>query len=100
VKPVTINAAAERELREAVVHYDGERAGLGGEFRAEFEAAVGRVRHDPLAYAVDDTLGARFCPLRRFPYTIFYVDLGDHIWIAAVAHQHRRPGYWTRRRPD
>jgi hypothetical protein len=30
---------------------------------------------------------------------VYYVELDDAIWIAAVAHQKRRPGYWTRRKP-
>jgi hypothetical protein len=38
--------------------------------------------------------------LRRFPYTIHYAVLHDAIWIAAVAHQRRRPGYWAVRRPE
>jgi len=42
----------------------------------------------------------RACPLKRFPYTIFYIDLDEQIWVGAVAHQSRRPGYWARRRPD
>ena len=35
-----------------------------------------------------------------FPYTIYYVALDDSLWIAAMAHQRRRPGYWSRRHPE
>jgi hypothetical protein len=38
--------------------------------------------------------------LRRFPYLIYYVELDDSLWIAAVAHQKRRPGYWSHRRVE
>jgi len=100
VKPVTLHADAEVELREALDYYEGQRAGLGGEFRREFEAALQRVRENPQAYASEDDSGVRSCPLRRFPFTLVYVELDDRIWVAAVAHQRRRPRYWARRQPE
>ncbi len=30
----------------------------------------------------------------------YYEELADRIWVAAVRHQHRRPGYWSRRKPN
>lgn len=91
---------AEAELREALRYYEAQRPGLGSEFRTEFEAAVQRVRENPESNAVEDDSGARYCMLRRFPYNIVYVDLDDRIWVAAVAHQRRRPRYWARRSPN
>ena len=35
--------------------------------------------------------------VRRFPYSILYTLEGDEVVVLAVAHQSRRPGYWTRR---
>jgi toxin ParE1/3/4 len=95
-----LHADAEVELREALDYYERQRAGLGGEFRREFEAALQRVRENPQAYAAEDDSGVRHCPLRRFPYTLVYVEMDDRIWVAAVAHQRRRPRYWARRRPN
>jgi toxin ParE1/3/4 len=100
VRPFAIHADAEAELREALAYYEQQRTGLGREFRAEFEAALNRVRQNPLAYAAEDESGVRFCPFHRFSYTLVYLDLDDRVWVAAVAHQSRRPGYWARRRPD
>lgn len=100
MKPVTLHTDAEAELREALDYYEGQRTGLGGEFRREFEAALQRVRENPQAYAVEDDSGVRYCPLRRFPFTLVYVELDDRIWVAAVAHQRRRPRYWARRRTE
>jgi toxin ParE1/3/4 len=100
VKPFILHEDAEVELREALDSYEGRRIGLGGEFRQEFEAALWRVCENPQAYAAEDAAGVRSCPLRRFPYALVYVELDDRIWVAAVAHQRRRPRYWARRRPD
>jgi toxin ParE1/3/4 len=98
VKPVTFHSVAEKELSKATSYYERQREGLGSEFRREFEAALAQVCHNPNAYAVQDESGVRYCPLHRFPYTLVYVEVDDEIWIAAVAHQHRRPRYWARRR--
>ncbi len=99
MKPVVMHAEAEAELEAAATYYERHRPGLGREFRVEFEAALARLTANPELYAieVDEVRG---CPLRRFPYTVHYIDLADRIWLAAVADQRRRPGYWSRRRPD
>ena len=100
MKPFTIHAEAEAELREALAWYERQSAGLGGQFRAAFEAGLDRVRDNPQMYADEDRTGVRMCPLGRFPYLIVYIDLGGPIWVAAVAHAKRREGYWADRRPD
>lgn len=35
--------------------------------------------------------------LDRFPYSVLYAVASDRVWVVAVAHQHRRPGYWQQR---
>jgi toxin ParE1/3/4 len=89
---------AEIELEKAAAYYENQREGLGQEFRLEFEAALGRLLENPQTYVIEVDQ-VRACSLKRFPYTIYYAELDDQIWLAAVAHHHRRPGYWYRRRP-
>jgi toxin ParE1/3/4 len=100
VKPVIFHAEAEQEFRAAVVYYETQRPGLGYEFRTAVEEAVERIQRFPQAFSPYGDQGARKCVLGRFPYTIFYVELEERIWIAAVAHQRRRPGYWVGRTPN
>jgi hypothetical protein len=98
MKPIDFHPDAAAEAREAAVHYEGVRAGLGTDSQAELDAALARIRDNPLMYAAES--GAiRICPLHRFPYSIFYEDMADRVWVAAIGHHHRRPGYWARRRP-
>lgn len=87
---------AQRELDEAVAHYNAESSGLGGAFVLETVAAIERIRRFPLAW---HPLGAevRRCLLRRFPYGLIYCLEGDGILILAVAHTHREPDYWRDR---
>ncbi len=42
----------------------------------------------------------RKCVIQRFPYVMYYMDLDAVIWIAAIAHAKRRPGYWMSRTPE
>jgi len=35
--------------------------------------------------------------LSRFPYKLLYSVESDHIYLIAVAHQHRMPEYWIDR---
>ena len=35
--------------------------------------------------------------LSRFPYKLLYSVESDHLYIVAVAHQHREPTYWIDR---
>jgi toxin ParE1/3/4 len=100
VKPVAVHADAEAEILAAIAYYEGQRAGLGREFREEFETTIDRIRRLPQAAPPLDPQGTRKQRFRRFPYTIYYVESDQEIWIAAVAHQKRRPGFWTGRRPD
>jgi len=39
----------------------------------------------------------RRCRLHRFPYSVIYTQDGADILVLAVAHQHRKPGYWRKR---
>ena len=56
-------------------------------------------RDNPHLYAAES--GAiRIGPLHRFPYSVYYEELEDRIWVAAVGHHSRRPGYWARRKPN
>jgi hypothetical protein len=99
VKPIDFHPDAAQEANDAVDYYDGLRSGLGDDFRAELNAALARIQQNPQLYPAES--GAiRVCPLHRFPYAVYYEELDDRIWVAAVGHQSRRPGYWAgRQRP-
>ena len=94
---VSIAAEAERELIEGARYYTAQaNLDLGLAFIAEFERSVEVLRSHP-------ELGARWrhesrrMPLRRFPYSVIYLLYPNEIRILAVAHQRRKPGYWSGR---
>ncbi len=98
MKPVDFHPDAAEEAREAAARYESLRVGLGVDFQTELDATLARIRSNPQMYAAESGT-IRFAPLHRFPYSVIYEELADRIWIAAVGHHRRRPGYWARRRP-
>ncbi|MCE9534220.1 MAG: type II toxin-antitoxin system RelE/ParE family toxin [Planctomycetes bacterium] len=100
MKPVIFYSEAEAELEEASDYYDMRRLGLGAEFETAVEEAVSRVSQTPRAFAAHGDQGLRECLVRRFPYTVYFFERDADIWIAAVAHQSRKPDYWSSREPE
>ena len=100
MKPLVFHPDATAELRAAAAYYERQRPGLGRDLQREVERASNRIQQDPQRFPQHNETGLRKCFVRRFPYTIFYLELEDQIWIAAVAHQRRRPGYWRSRTPE
>jgi toxin ParE1/3/4 len=94
--PVTILHEAEDELREAVKYYEGKRPGLGSDFALEVEASIESVRRFPERWPLRSD-GTRRYLVQHFPYIVVYLFLNDHVWIIALAHCKRRPGYWSTR---
>lgn len=93
---VTILDEAEDELLEAIEYYEGKSPGLGLDFAKEVKASVELIRHFPEACALRED-GTRRCLTRRFPYIIVYLSHEGRVWVVAIAHCKRRPGYWADR---
>jgi ParE toxin of type II toxin-antitoxin system, parDE len=96
MKPVVELAAATAELEQAVAWYEQREPGLGERLYVAFqETRLFIRRHSPLGspFAHD----TRKWRVRDFPYKVIYFDLPDKILIVAIAHDSRRPGYWSGR---
>jgi toxin ParE2 len=87
---------AEQELDEAVAYYNAQADGLGDAFLLETLRIFGLVKQYPLAWHPLGG-GIRRCRLSRFPYGVIYTPEADEILVIALAHMHRRPGYWRDR---
>ena len=94
---VRLLAPAEFELDEAMQWYAAQAPGLDRQFLSEVERAISRISEHPDAW---HTLGGqiRRYRLSRFPYGIIYAAEPDGIIVLAIAHLHRKPAYWRRRR--
>ena len=87
---------AKLELEDATLFYELEFEDLGLRFKKEVQKAAIRVSEYPKAWSVERG-DVRKCLLHKFPYKLLYSIEDDHIFIIAVAHQHRKPDYWIDR---
>jgi plasmid stabilization system protein ParE len=93
--------AAQRELDEAFEWYEAQRSGLGNAFIDEINATVRRIRRNPEAYARVER-DIRRALVKRFPYGVMYGydPAAKLIVVVAIAHLHRKPGYWANIGPE
>ncbi|OIQ87782.1 plasmid stabilization system protein [mine drainage metagenome] len=88
--------AAQHELDEAVEYYNAEVPKLGHAFLMETLAALERIRQFPNGWH-PLSQNTRRCRLLRFPYGVVYAAAANEITVIALAHLHRKPGYWRQR---
>jgi plasmid stabilization system protein ParE len=96
VSEVPFHPAAREEFFQAIDRYEAEVPGLGSDFIAEVERATGRILDFP-DIGSTHLAGTRRVILRRFPFSIVYQVEPSGVFIVAVAHHSRRPGYWRDR---
>lgn len=98
---VRFSAEAIAELEAATLWYEEKLPGLGRALIDAVDAALAHVADWPRSGSpvptVLDVLDIRRVPVARFPYNLPYIVLDDAVVVLAVAHDRRRPGYWTGR---
>jgi len=87
---------AEAEFIESAAHYEGEVPGLGHRFgRAVREALELLLEKPEIGSPLNEEL--RSFVVGSFPYSIIYAQQGHLLFVLAVAHGSRKPGYWASR---
>jgi plasmid stabilization system protein ParE len=104
-RPIRLHDAARREAVNAARWY-ARYAGmsLAREFFSAVDSTLASIGEHPearpLAHDAPPSVEARQAALhRRFPYRVVFVARTTDVYVLAVAHKRRRPGYWTRRFP-
>lgn len=87
---------AEAEFFAAVLWYESKEAGLGRRFRSEVAGVINSIVANPLLWR-ERSGGYRRVNCPVFPYYVAYFIRGDKIIIAAIAHELRKPEYWSNR---
>ena len=96
MKAVEYHPLAFEELIDSAEYYEARAELLGESFLDEVERAVADVSESPERWPYF-LLNSRRRLLDRFPYSIVYLIETERIYILAVMHQRRRPGYWRKR---
>ena len=86
----------EHEVRASYEWYQDQAAGLGDDFLTELEKAYQTIIELPDTWPKFHDGFRRFL-LSKFPFSVIYRFDKKAIYIVAVMHNSRKPGYWTRR---
>jgi plasmid stabilization system protein ParE len=87
---------AKAEFLAAIEFYESQEPGLGRAFAVDVEQAVDLAVRFPSIGSPAPSNTRRFL-LRRFPYSIVYLSTTDSMWVIAVEHHRRKPGFWENR---
>ncbi|NJK91836.1 MAG: type II toxin-antitoxin system RelE/ParE family toxin [Blastochloris sp.] len=93
---IVLHPTADSELTEAVSYYAEIDPQLGERFYLEMERLISEIAVHPQTFRMFDPPARRHFSL-SFPYGIIYLEQEDRIWVVAVMHMKRDPGYWKSR---
>lgn len=98
MKPLTISTAASEELTEAVRWTEARRPGWGERL---FDAVTHTIdlilAHPEIGEARPGRHASRQLRVLGFPYYVAYRVRERDVYVVAIAHTSRRPGYWKSR---
>jgi plasmid stabilization system protein ParE len=98
---VQFEEEADAEYRLAGRWYEARREQLGFEFFDAVDETIERILDLPRSGSPVPRMPAdsqaRRMAVTRFPYHVIYLEVNDRIRILAIAHDRRKPGYWTTR---
>lgn len=95
-KPFRFHPEAREEFRETIRWYRARNLPISTEFRVAVSTAIRTIVDAPDRWPAY-LYGTRRYVLRRFPFSIVYLDEKDILAVIAVAHGKRRPRYWKDR---
>lgn len=105
IRSTKFHPDARAELLAAIRWYDDRQSGLGSRFNAMAQRTLDFVVDWPKLAPVWPGWGripavrAAHLP-ERWPYRVVYFVGGTELWVIAVAHDKRLPGYWKNRVPS
>lgn len=95
-RALEIHPSALQELKFALSWYLERNETAALKFATELDRAMDLLIATPQRWPAGEH-GTRKFVLRRFPFAIFYREKHPVIQVLAIAHGHRRPGYWKDR---
>jgi toxin ParE1/3/4 len=95
-KEVEFHEPASEEFEAAFDWYLERSASAAARFASELGRAISCIAEAPRRWPAG-IHGTRKFVLRRFPFAVVYRELPSIIQVLAIAHGHRRPGYWKDR---
>lgn len=84
------------EIKSSFEWYESLAKGLGEDFLTELEASYETVAEHPHTWPKFQ-FGFRRFVLSRFPFSVIYRLKNQTIFVIAIMHNNRKPGYWADR---
>jgi toxin ParE1/3/4 len=99
MKRVEVDQRVVVEAIEAIEWYEARQEGLGRRFSADLDSLVEVLpscRLRPLqGFKALGVSSVRFA--KPWPYRLVVIERGPTLWVVALAHDKRAPGYWLPR---
>jgi len=90
-----ISSAASQEIKSAVEFYSNQGQDLALAFLDDFDK-VCRLISDYPEIGSQIEYGNRKVVFQSYPHSVIYRVEGELIYVLAVGHQRRKPGYWNK----
>lgn len=85
------------EVRASYIWYQKQSNGLGDYFLQELESAYQAISELPRTWPLFQS-GFRRYVLSTFPFSVIYQEHENGVYVVAVMHNSRKPGYWEHRK--
>ncbi len=93
---IRFHELAKYDLDDAIEWYDLQLPGLGDRFKNALRQTVDKIGGHPFWFPhEEDGIYKAYIP--KFPYKVLYTIDAETINVWAIAHMHRKPGYWQNR---
>ena len=96
--PLIWDPLAIEDVTESAAWYTERSQRASDRFMAALGETLARIEKSPNSFPAGRK-GTRRALIRKFPYSVVYVESPEGIEIFAVAHGKRREGYWVERLP-
>ncbi len=93
---ITFHPDVASEVKSSYIWYQNQAKGLGGDYLTELETSYQAIVKLPNTWPKFKNGFRRFL-LGKFPFSIIYRFNGDTVFVVAVMHNSREPGYWLER---
>ncbi|MGR9054254.1 MAG: type II toxin-antitoxin system RelE/ParE family toxin [Gammaproteobacteria bacterium] len=94
---LVLRAEAEQDIKAAYEWYEKQSPNLGRAFLGEIEKQLVKIEENPELYAkAYKNIRRALC--KRFPYSIYFVELAGKVVVIGVLHQRRSPAVWQSRK--